>query len=76
MARQNNLENETSQIQKDKVPRREKLAFGFGGFAEVLMSNAVLSLALPIYNMGLGLSPILIGYAIGIPRLWDIRWGM
>ena len=71
MARQNNLENETSQIQKDKVPRREKLAFGFGGFAEVLMSNAVLSLALPIYNMGLGLSPILIGYAIGIPRLWD-----
>lgn len=71
MVIQGNLASETPLTQKDKVPMRGKIAFGLGGFAEVLMSNAVLSLALPIYNIGFGLSPILVGYAIGIPRLWE-----
>ncbi len=39
--------------------------------AEVLMGNIIATLAMPIYNVGLGVSAILVGYAVSIPRIWD-----
>ena len=48
-----------------------KLAWGVGGFAENLANNAILSLAYPIYNVTLGLSPVLIGAALALSRIFD-----
>ena len=35
------------------------------------MNNILNVLLNPIYNIALGVSPALIGYAAAIPRLWD-----
>ena len=35
------------------------------------MTNALNYLAFPIYNMGLGVDPRLLGWALGLPRIWD-----
>lgn len=37
----------------------------------MLMGNIIATLAMPIYNVGFGVSAILVGYAIAIPRIWD-----
>ncbi|MFA6174973.1 MAG: MFS transporter [Phycisphaerae bacterium] len=49
----------------------EKVAYGFGGGGEVLMANLLFLLAYPIYQAGLGVDARWLGWAIGIPRLWD-----
>jgi GPH family glycoside/pentoside/hexuronide:cation symporter len=54
-----------------KVPARQKIAWGVGGLADSLMSNSIMQLALPIYNIALGVSPALISIALGVPRFLD-----
>ena len=49
----------------------QKVAWSVGGMADTLMSNVLFSLAIPIYCIGMGVSPFLIGIALAIPRLWD-----
>jgi GPH family glycoside/pentoside/hexuronide:cation symporter len=46
--------------------------FGLGGIANNAMPNAPVVMLLPIYNIGLGLNPALIGVAMAIPRIWEI----
>ncbi len=58
-------------IQKDIVPRSKKVLWSVGSFADVYMSNAIGYLAMPIYQIALGLDPVWLGLAMGIPRLWD-----
>lgn len=48
------------------------LGLGAGGAVENAFQNAPLSLANPIYNVGLGVSPVLIGFAMAIPRIWEL----
>ncbi len=55
----------------DRIPVAQKLAFGFGMATPVAFVNAVAQLTNLIYNIGLGVSPILLGIAQMIPRLWD-----
>ena len=58
----------------DKVKKLgvgEKVAFGLGNMNNLLMNNILNVLLSPIYNIALGVSPALIGYAAAIPRLWD-----
>ena len=50
----------------------QKAAWGAGGLTDSLIWNTINSLALPIYNIALGVSPILIGYAMAIPRILDV----
>jgi len=56
---------------------RTKLSFGVksmyatGAVADVIMANLIAVLAMPLYVEGLGISPILLGYALLVPRLWD-----
>jgi GPH family glycoside/pentoside/hexuronide:cation symporter len=50
---------------------KQKIAWGAGGFPENLANNALLSLVNPIFNIGLGLSPALIGLAVSISRVLD-----
>lgn len=51
---------------------REKLAFGSGNMNNLLMNNILNVLLNPVYNIALGVSPALVGYATAIPRLWAV----
>lgn len=55
----------------DRVPVPKKIAFGFGSMAQCLGSYSIGNLANFVFNIGLGVSPILVGLAQSIPRLWD-----
>lgn len=55
----------------DRVGFGEKVAFGVGGLAENTMHNAVNNMANPVFNVGLGVSPMMLGLATLIFRLWD-----
>lgn len=54
-----------------RVDLRSKTVYGLGGLAENTMHNAVNNMANPVFNVGLGVSPFLIGLATAIFRLWD-----
>ncbi|AKJ63688.1 MFS transporter [Kiritimatiella glycovorans] len=56
---------------RDRVGFGGKVAYGLGGLAENTMHNAVNNLVMPIYNIGFGVSPVLLGIAASIFRLWD-----
>lgn len=49
----------------------QKFAWGMGGFADFVMANTIVYLAMPIYNLGLGVSAALVGLALGLPRILD-----
>ncbi len=53
------------------MPVPQKVAYGLGGLAENTMHNAVNNMANPVFNIGLGVSPAMIGLATAIFRLWD-----
>lgn len=54
-----------------KLSRTKKSTWAMGSIADTYMTNALNYLALPIYNMGLGVDPRMIGWALGLPRIWD-----
>jgi hypothetical protein len=53
------------------LARRTKVAWATGAIADVFMVNAFSYLALPIYNVALKVDPAFLGWAMGIPRIWD-----
>lgn len=55
-----------------KLPLKEKLSWGLAGFSEQLAVNGLNNLFVPIYNIGLGLDSVLVGWAISIPRFFDM----
>jgi GPH family glycoside/pentoside/hexuronide:cation symporter len=55
----------------DRIPFLSKLAVGVGGFPYWNGSAAVQYMAQPIYQIFLGLNPVLFGIAMTIPRLLD-----
>lgn len=57
--------------ESDRIPIAQKLAFGLGMATPIAFVNAVAQLTNLIYNIGLGVSPVLLGIAQMIPRLWD-----
>jgi glycoside/pentoside/hexuronide:cation symporter, GPH family len=54
-----------------RVPFWEKVAFGVGGLCNDFMANTITVLAMPIFNIALGLDAALVGLAIAIPRFID-----
>jgi GPH family glycoside/pentoside/hexuronide:cation symporter len=56
---------------EDQIPVIEKIGFGMGAMSINVALNSLGNLALLIYNSGLGVSPILLGFAQSAPRLWD-----
>lgn len=58
-------------MSKTNLSRTKKSAWALGSIADVYMTNALNYLAFPIYNMGLGVDPRLLGWALGLPRIWD-----
>lgn len=47
------------------------LAWGCGGMADNFLCWTVAYLAMPIYNIALGVDPVIIGWAIALPRILD-----
>jgi len=56
---------------KDKVSLRKKILYGSGSFADMTFQWTLVAFALPIFNMELGYSAVLIGSVLAITRLWD-----
>ncbi len=56
---------------RDRIPIRQKVAFGLGMATPIAFVNSVAQLTNLIFNIGLGVSPIFLGIAQMIPRLWD-----
>jgi GPH family glycoside/pentoside/hexuronide:cation symporter len=54
-----------------RLPLEKKLRWGAGGFPETIFSNALTLLALPIYNIGLGVPATWIALGLMVPRLLD-----
>jgi len=54
-----------------RVPLREKLAFAIGALPDMIGFHTPKNLANPIFNVILGVNPVLIGTAIAITRVWD-----
>ena len=57
--------------EKGKLSPAKKSAWAIGSVADVYMTNALNYLAFPIYNMALGVDPRFLGWALGLPRIWD-----
>jgi GPH family glycoside/pentoside/hexuronide:cation symporter len=55
----------------ERVPLTRRIAWGIGGLADNFMMNTMILLAMPIYNIALGMSPALLGMALFIPRFID-----
>jgi GPH family glycoside/pentoside/hexuronide:cation symporter len=55
----------------DKVSFGEKMALGSGSLAVFYGNSGVKSLAIPVYQMVLGVNPVLLGLVLAIPRFWD-----
>jgi len=55
----------------DCVRMSQKIGFGLGAMVSVIAINAVIGLSQLYLNVGLKLSPVLVGVAMMIPRLWD-----
>ena len=56
---------------EDRVGFWEKTALGVG-FLPIFFGNAaVKSFALPVYQMTLGMNPVIFGLVMAIPRFWD-----
>jgi glycoside/pentoside/hexuronide:cation symporter, GPH family len=60
-----------SKTSTDKLSFGQKIAYGMGAVAHNFIGNGIGALALPIYNIGLGVNAGLIGLALGIPRVLD-----
>lgn len=56
---------------RDRVPFKQKISWAGGSIADQFLTNGINSLTLPIYNISLGVSPVLLGYGLAIPRLFD-----
>jgi GPH family glycoside/pentoside/hexuronide:cation symporter len=52
-----------------RVSGWRKAAYGFGGLTDFFFLNLILSLAMPIYTIGLKMDPALLGIALAIPRV-------
>lgn len=55
----------------DRLRIGQKVAFAFGNTPSGIMVNSLNWLTMPIYSIALGVNPILMGIALGIPKFWD-----
>lgn len=48
-----------------------RISWGVGGWADNFIFQVLIILALPIYNIELGVDPVWVGFALMLPRLFD-----
>lgn len=56
---------------KDIIPFKQKVLYGSGAFADMTFQYAIFILAMPIFNLELGVNPMYIGMVIAFTRIWD-----
>src|ERR1043165_7797759 len=54
-----------------KLSFGEKVAVGTGGLPIMFGQLSVKAMAVPVYQMMLGVNPTMLGFVLAIPRLWD-----
>lgn len=55
----------------ERIPLPRKLGYASGALADNLIMNGFSALVLPVYNIGLFVNPVLLGWAMAIPRFFD-----
>ena len=55
----------------DRVPLAQKVAYGLGGPVDILGVWVMVSIAYPLFNMELGMSPTSVAVILMSLRLWD-----
>ncbi len=55
----------------EHVPLGTRVAYGSSAFAENIAINSVNQNANAVFNLALGVNPVLVGTALALPRLWD-----
>jgi GPH family glycoside/pentoside/hexuronide:cation symporter len=65
------VQEKTAKEKSGKLSFKEKFAVGTGGLPIFLGNNSVNALAMPFYNMILGVPTAMLGFALMIPRIWD-----
>jgi glycoside/pentoside/hexuronide:cation symporter, GPH family len=53
------------------VPLRTRIGWGMGGLADNYIMNTWAVLAMPVYNIALGMDPVMVGIALAVPRFFD-----
>lgn len=75
MSKTDAIQQENPEAADEKKSKKlrfmEKCGVGTGGLTIFLGNNSVNALAMPFYNMILGVSSGLVGMALMIPRIWD-----
>jgi GPH family glycoside/pentoside/hexuronide:cation symporter len=56
---------------EDRVPLGQKLAYGAGNMVEHLTVHIPLAIFMPVFNIGLGLDPIILGMMLASWRIYD-----
>jgi len=64
-------EKKTEKQKKGNLSFWQKTAFGIGGTADNLMQNGINNMANQVFNIFLGVNPILVSTCIFAARLWD-----
>ena len=54
-----------------QTPLKTKLSWAAGSFFENVMANAILTMVMPIFNLGFGVNAIWLGWAQSLPRTFD-----
>lgn len=49
---------------KDQVPAWQKLCYGCGGLSDFFIQNTIQALAIPIFAVGMGLDPLILGFVL------------
>lgn len=62
---------DAAQPPRDHIPLQNKLGYACGAMADNLIMNVFSSLVLPVYNIGLFINPVMLGWAMAIPRAFD-----
>jgi GPH family glycoside/pentoside/hexuronide:cation symporter len=56
---------------EDRVPVPQKLAYGAGCFVNLFTGNITVQMFNPVFNIALGVSPVVLGFIQMAFRLWD-----
>jgi GPH family glycoside/pentoside/hexuronide:cation symporter len=64
-------EQEITLNNSKRLPFTSKMFYSFGALGDYLMTGMIATLAINIYHIGLGVSAVLMGWALALPRLWD-----
>jgi len=56
---------------EDKIPPKQKIAYAAGGAVEWFTGASIGALWMPVFNLGFGMSPALLGIVSAIHRIYD-----